>query len=76
MKELLDISNAASEVLDAATKFIEPGLHPIEAVFYRYESLLRRRSIVIALLRRHAANQMVLLSMLTGAAREVGYDAA
>jgi len=33
VKELFDISNAASEVLDATAQFIEPRLHAIEAAF-------------------------------------------
>ncbi len=55
------------------SKVIEPRLHAIETAFYRHEPLLGSGSIFIILLRRQAANEMVLLGMLTGAAHEFGY---
>jgi hypothetical protein len=72
VKELFYISNAASEVLDATAEFIEPRLHGIEAAFDRHESLFCLGRSNVVLLRRQAANEVVLLGMLPGAAREVG----
>jgi hypothetical protein len=74
LKELLYISHATSDVSNAVVKVIEPRLHAIKTAFYRHEPFLRSRgSIVINLLRRQAANEVVLLGMLTGAAREFRY---
>jgi hypothetical protein len=74
LKELLYISHATSEVPDAGSKVIEPRLHAIKTAFYRYEPFVGSGGIVIiVLLRRQAANEVMLLSMLTGAAREFRY---
>ena len=68
MKELLYISQATSEV-------VELRVHAIKTGFNGHESFLRTSSggIVIVFLRRQAANEMVLLSMLAGAAHEFWY---
>jgi hypothetical protein len=66
MKEPLDVSNATSEVFHAR-------VHAVEAAFYRYESFLCCRSSVIALRRCQAANEMMFLGVLTGAAHEFRY---
>jgi hypothetical protein len=63
VEELLDISNAARETLDLTAEIIE-------ATFYRHEPLFRLRHSVVAIIRRQAANKMVLLAMLPGTARE------
>jgi hypothetical protein len=73
MKELLYISHAISEISNAVSEVIESRLHAIETVFYRHEPFVRSGGIVILLRRRQAANEMVLLGMLTGAAHEFRY---
>jgi hypothetical protein len=73
VKELLDVSDAASEVLDATAEFLKPRLHAIEAALDRDESLFcLGRSSIVVLLRCQAANDVVVFGMLLGAAREVG----
>jgi hypothetical protein len=45
-------------------------MHPIKTALYRREPFLCSGGIVIFLLRRQAANEMVLLGMLVGVAHE------
>ena len=66
VKQLLNVFNAT-------VKCIESRLHIIEAAFYRHGPVFRPRRSFLALLWRQAANEMVLLSVLTGAAREFRY---
>jgi hypothetical protein len=73
LKELLYISHATSDVPNAVSKVIEPRLHTIKPALYRYEPFIRSGGIVIDLLRRQAANEMVLLGMFTGTAHEFRY---
>jgi hypothetical protein len=73
LKELLYISHATSDVSNAVSKIIEPRLHAIKTGFYRHEPFLRSWSIVVVLHRRQAADEMVLLGMLTRAAHEFRY---
>lgn len=73
LKELLYISHATSEVSDAVSKVIEARLHAVKTAFYRRESFVRSGGIVIVLLRRQAANEMVLLGVFTGTAHEIRY---
>jgi hypothetical protein len=73
LKELLYISHATSDVPNAVSKVIEPRLHAIKTAFYRHEPFIRSGGFVIDHLRRQAANERVLLGMLTGAAHEFRY---
>ena|SRR6266702_1242987 len=57
----------AEELLDC----FDASVHVVESVFKRYESLLRRKSLVIDGLRSLAANEVVVLSMLAGAAHQL-----
>jgi len=73
VQELLDIANPRSEISNATTKIVKLRLHAIQAAFYRREPLLRCGVGIITVCWRQAANEMVLLSVLTGAAQEVRY---
>lgn len=72
MKELFDVSDATCDVVDATAQFVEPRLHAVEAAFDRLESLFCLGRGIVGLLRREAADEVVLLGVLPGATREVG----